>query len=378
MRVRAALELVAGVSFVAAGGVLTIASALTIPRARLAVMASEDSVEQAREPSVPPAHAPAAILAEEDRIVAEKVAAELAASRTWDHDAVLRVRALVGQRKLGEAAPIFEAAGFERRASRRMAILFGGPAIVFDYRLGERAMFFPAFEKSGEGAWELSPHTLENMRLPFHPRTAWTLEATSSRDGARGQYERCEAIGRHRFMSGTFTEALRCTFRFREHRFGIVTGTDLVRADTTFADRLDHALSVVPASHLALVEELSIDPGDHPRHHAGQTSWDGRTIHLYLAGAGVRVPQERLDQTTAHEIGHVISLQQGDTFWARWSHAIAQDLVGVSTYGLTNPYEDFAETYLLFLGSGPLRNLMATRYPARFAEMQSLFEALVN
>lgn len=135
---------------------------------------------------------------------------------------------------------------------------------------------------------------------------------------------------------------------------------------------------MVPASHLALVEELSIDPGDHPRHHAGQTSWDGRTIHLYLAGVGVRVPQERLDQTTAHEIGHVISLQQGDTFWARWSHAIAQDLVGVSTYGLTNPYEDFAETYLLFLGSGPLRNLMATRYPARFAEMQSLFEALVN
>lgn len=377
MRLRAVLELVAGIGVVASGGAVTVATAVAAPRPRV-VAAPNATAGRESQTAEPVTFASPPPLGDHDRAVAETIARELAASRTWDHDAVLRVRALVGERKLGEAAPVFEAAGFERRAARRMALLFGGSPVVFDYRLGDRAMFFPSFEKSGDAAWELSPHTVDNMRLPFHPRTAWTLAATSPREGARGQYEHCDAIGRHRFMSGTFTDALRCTFRFREHRFGIVTGTDLVRADATFADRLDHALSVVPASHLALVKEVAVDPGDHPRGHAGQTSSDGRSIHLYLAGAGADIPQERLDQTTAHEIGHVISLQQGDTFWARWTHAIAQDLVGVSTYGLTNPYEDFAETYVLFLGSGPLRTAMATRYPARFAEMQSLFDALVN
>lgn len=315
-------------------------------------------------------------LTDHDREVAAKIAAELERSTVWDHDAVLRVREAYGERRLVFAAPIWELVGFDRPSATRLRIMFGGTQDLFDYRLGDRQLLFPSFVRNAAGQWEMTEATWDNVRLPFHPRPPWPLEATSAKDGARGTYESCDSVGRHRFMSGTFTEALRCTFRFRQHRFRIVTGTELVHDDWSFADRLDHALAVIPDAHLSFVKEISVDPGDHPRRHAGQTSSDGTTIHLYLAGAGKKVPQARLDQTTAHEMGHVISLQQDGAFWDRWDAAILHDVVGVSAYGLTNRWEDFAETYVLYLGSGPLRSAYATKTPARFAEMTSLFERI--
>lgn len=315
-------------------------------------------------------------LTDEDREASRVIVAELKASVVWDHEAVLRVRAALGERKLLTSIPTWELAGLSRAAARRLSIVFGGSQARFDVRLGDRLLLFPSFVKNEAGEWELTQTTEDNLRLPFHPRAPWTLEATSAKDGARGQYENCEAVGRHRFMSGTFTKALRCTFRFREHRFRITTGTELLHDDWSFADRLDHALAVVPAEHLAFVNDISVDPGTHPRHYNAQTSSDGTAIHLYLSGAGKKVPQAELDQTTAHEIGHVISLQQDGAFCDRWDAAILRDGFGVSSYGLTNRWEDFAETYVLYLASGPLRSTYGARTPARFAEMSALFEII--
>ena len=94
---------------------------------------------------------------------------------------------------------------------------------------------------------------------------------------------------------------------------------------------------------------------------------------MFLAGAGKDVKQENLDRTTAHEFGHVLSGHQDDRFWWRWSAAITADKLGVSAYGMTNMHEDFAETYVLYLGGGRTDVQARKSYPARFALMDTLF-----
>ena len=69
---------------------------------------------------------------------------------------------------------------------------------------------------------------------------------------------------------------------------------------------------------------MVLDPGEHPDGKANATtSWDGTRVNMFLCGAGKKVPQEQLDRTTAHELGHVVSLQQDDLGgWCRTILAI--------------------------------------------------------
>ncbi len=316
----------------------------------------------------------ASALDDRDREVIEALA-KITERGLWERDDVARVRGLLEGRKATDARALLERAGIGRRSSLRLAMTMTAPAERYDSQMGARTLLVLRFLRLGAADWELTDETRENMRLPFHPRAAWSFATLAPKDGVAGVYERCESIGRHRFASATFTDALSCSFRFRQHRFRVTTATEVLRNDASFADRLDHALSVLPPEHLALVKDIVIDPGDHPRNsYAAQTSSDGTLVNLYLSGAGAKVPQATLDETTVHELGHVVSLHQDGAFWERWDAAIARDGVGVSMYGLTNRYEDFAETYVLYLGSGPLRSVVGARHPARFAEMAALFD----
>ena len=328
------------------------------------------SAETAPSPAEPAFVAP---VLSRDQEAARAIVAETEVGH-WHREAIDRIRALMRERSLSEARNVMLLARFDLRSARLLGRLFTLPPEIYAYRIGERTLLTLSFVRVGAEDWELSSESLENLQLRFHPKLPSPLAPPPSLGPANGRYERCEGLGRHRFASGTFSDALRCTLGFRGHQFQITTSTDLLRDDWSFADRIDRALSNIPQEHLQLVREIVIDPGNHPNGNvSATTSWDGTRVNMFLAGAGRQVKQGDLDATTAHELGHVVSLQQGDRLWERWDAAMARDKRGVSTYGLTNRVEDFAEAYELYLGGGRGDSATRARFPSRFAVMDGLF-----
>jgi hypothetical protein len=324
-------------------------------------------------PSAPTTVAYAPDASSEDLEAAGAIASET--ERTyWDHDAWGRIRTLLGGRRRLEIQRVLELADIDTASARLLARFLALRAVSFEERVGKRLLMRPVFVRIGAAPWELTAESRANFALPFHPKLVAPLTPPPSLGFARGQYERCEAIGRFRFASGQSVPALRCVLRFRSHQLHITTSADLLRDDWSMADHVDQALSLIAAEHLRLVEEIVLDPGDHPSGNvAANTSWDGTRINMFLFGAGKAVKQEELDDITVHEVGHVVSLQQSDWLWFRWDAAMADDKLGVSTYGMTNRVEDFAESYQLFVSGGRTDATTRAKYPARFAILDSLF-----
>lgn len=316
---------------------------------------------------------PPALVAE-DADAAREIAAETEGGR-WDREAIPRIRARLRGRSRRSATDVLVHAGFEERSAKVLAGLFRGSDAYFAYRVGDRRLLVPTFERNEVGAWTTTLDFMATLVLPFHPKLPSPLVPPPGRALTRGNYEGCEGIGRHRYESAVFSESLRCTLRFRGHRFHLTTSTELLRDDWSFADRIDHALSNIPEAHLALVERIVIDPGEHPKGHSATTSVDGTEVTMFLAGAGKQVKQATLDETTAHELGHVLSDHQDERFWWRWYEAMSTDKVGVSAYGMTNAHEDFAEAYVLYLGGGSRGELSRRTYAARFRILDALFAA---
>jgi hypothetical protein len=334
------------------------------------------SVMPEREPE-PEADLPAPVRARADVSSADLEAAGAIARETqgghWNREAIERVRSLLHERSRPQAIEILALAGIDRVTARQLRPVYSSSAL-YRLRIGNLTLLTLSFVRVGTADWELTPESFENLRLPFHATLPSPLQPPPSLGAGRGRYERCEAIGRHRFVSDHEALALRCTLEFRGQRFVITTSEDLLRDDWSFADRIDTSLSNIPTAHLALIKEIVLDPGDHPSRPANaSTSWDGTRVNMFLCGMGKRVPQQQLDGTTAHEFGHVVSLQQSDALWIRWEAAIRADKLGVSMYGLTNRYEDFAETYVLYLGGGARDRETRARYPGRFAILDTLF-----
>jgi hypothetical protein len=287
----------------------------------------------------------------------------------WDHEALGRVRALLHGRPPGRAAALLRMVGFGKKSAFRLATIFSVSSDeTYEDRIGKRALLTLSFVRIGTEDWEPTPETRFNFALPFHPRLPAPLAPSPSEGAAKGEYQRADAIGAYRFQSGIVAPALRFTLVIREHAMSVTTSNDLLREDASLADRIDLALSNIPAAHLRLIRELIIDPGEHPtRQIAANTAQDGTRVSMFLAGAGRDVPQAVLNETTAHEFGHVVSLQAGEGFWALWDAAILADAVGVSRYGLTNDHEDFAEAYVVYLAGGAGDPAVRARYPRRFA-----------
>jgi hypothetical protein len=309
---------------------------------------------------------------DDERAVAGQLANETAGGR-WDRDAVARVRALLRGWPATNASKVLRLAGFARPLASKLAFLFNAPEAVYDERVGRRTLLTFGFVKIGAADWELTPETRANLALSFHPRLSAPLAPDLADGPAKGDYQRSEALGPLRFASGAVASALRFSLAFRGHAIAVTTSEDLLRDDGAFADRIDLALSNVPAAHVRLIDELVIDPGEHPnRRVAASTAPDGARVHMFLSGAGRDVSQSDLDETTMHEFGHVVSLRQADGFWERWNAARIADRIGVSRYGLTNLHEDFAEAYVLYLGGGARDAAVRARHPNRFAILDAL------
>jgi hypothetical protein len=146
--------------------------------------------------------------------------------------------------------------------------------------------------------------------------------------------------------------------------------------DPDLMDRIEAALSVIPLNHVNLVRTLVLDPGNDPGGEAIATAARDGTVNFYFSGAGPHVPQADLNRTAVHEFGHLVSYQAESSaadFWTNWEQAIADDGIGISRYGFTNKFEDFAESYVLYLSGGHTDRPTRTRYSHRFTIMDGLF-----
>jgi Domain of unknown function (DUF4157) len=295
-------------------------------------------------------------------------------SGAWEHGVFSTVRALLGGLSRADATALLTASGIGQTSARLIASNFTLPEEAYQGSVVEKTLLRFDFEKVG-GAWELSSATQQNLQVTWHPTLVSPLAPVGGKVET-GKYESETDIGKFKFASGVEENAARLNLTFRGQSFTVLIAESAFFADPTLLDRLDVAFSNIPAKHLAAVKEIRIDPGNDPGGKNGAFASPDGTINIYLSNAGPTVPQAALSETTAHEIGHEVTYvaEKADPkFWDKWDAAIKDDKFAVSRYGLTNHYEDSAETYVLYLGGGKGDAATVARYPHRFAIMDTLF-----
>jgi hypothetical protein len=92
--------------------------------------------------------------------------------------------------------------------------------------------------------------------------------------------------------------------------------------------------------------------------------------------------RQTLIRNIIHEIGHTFSLRRlgydlDAPAWKAWRDACASDAIAPSYYGAVSPYEDIAETFLLwFVSKGhPEFAEYQRMMPARFALMEKMLRS---
>jgi len=108
------------------------------------------------------------------------------------------------------------------------------------------------------------------------------------------------------------------------------------------------AIRCVPRFHLAGLNEIVFDPDEAGSHESG--------IWAFYCQARRRICFLRLPKLTLfrhvlyHEIGHhVFALVISSKVKTLWVNRVALETPSVSAYGATNPQEDFAEAYAMYL-----------------------------
>jgi hypothetical protein len=267
-----------------------------------------------------------------------------------------------------------ENVGFDAVDAGELAIAFSKRGYC-EQRVEHRHLFEFSFVRR-DGVWVLSDRTRESLALRFKSSPRISLRPIVL---AQIDWEGCEAVGEHTFESGATTNALRCLFRVGGRRLALLTSEAWLRDDKTLMDRLELALSMVPRAHLDPLEVVVFDPGEEPaKRFLGMTSHDGARVTFFLGAGGANVPVDDFLRVTAHEMGHVVSSRMTKPQWKQWADAIAQDPVATSGYALTNDHEDFAETYVVYLGGGRSDAATRARYPRRFAILDAMFRRALS
>lgn len=306
------------------------------------------------------------------RRIVEQLSAELG-SGPWDRDAQRRVRDLLRSLPPLAAFVLLSRVGFDPSTANTLSRVFTCDDAAYQRTIGKRQYLTLYFEK-GKSGWKLTRDSEEELNLPFHPKTVEPLTPPAGLGMAQGEYKLARPMGQFVFESGVSAPALRLTLVFRGITMSLVSAEEVFRDDWSFVERIDGALSNIPVRHLAMIREIVIDPGQHPLRStiAAVTNHAGTRVSLFLRGEGKYVSQEELNETAAHEFGHVVSSARGDRFWTGWDAAIEADRRAVSRYGLTNQREDFAETYVLYLGGGAGDPATRARFKNRFAIIDGL------
>jgi len=293
------------------------------------------------------------------------------------------MRTLLRNMSVSEAVTFLRSAGIGETSAKLIAKEFTSdlPPSLKDFeeksykeRVGKATLLKLTFQRNAD-QWELTSESQENLALPWHPKAIQPLTPVGGRT-EQGKLTLSTSISAFKFASGLTKPASRISVTFRGSSMSLVIADELIASDWSLLDRIEMALSVVPAKHVALIRELVIDPGNDPGGFAiANASRDG-TVNMFLNGAGQQVPQANLNETAAHEVGHLVSFQaekKDASFWSQWDSAIESDRIGVSRYGLTDHLEDFAEAYVLYLSGGSTNAPTRARYSHRFALLDKLF-----
>lgn len=117
-------------------------------------------------------------------------------------------------------------------------------------------------------------------------------------------------------------------------------------------DQVAQGLAALPASGLALVDQVSVDPAANPTNTAAYMTADvNGDVTLYPMPFSPS--QDTLDYNLIHETGHPRSMQAWGTDnssarWEEWRTAAESDGIQVSQYSTKDPGEDFSETLVLY------------------------------
>ena len=290
--------------------------------------------------------------------------------------AVLSVlRAILVGRSLEQASSILQSAGLISSHANLLARQFIQSEHQYQHQVEERILLTMSFQPN-DGGWELTPESHHDWTLPWHSELVRALTPyESGRTTEQGVCESTRDLGQITFASGVTRDAYECSYRFQGSVIRLTVSEDIWQ-DLAVFNRIDNALRVIPPEHLALVNEVYIDPGNEPGGASADASRRGYRINLYLRGAGPNVPQNQLNYTAAHEVGHLVSFRSAETnrnFWDQWEQAMGSDGIGISRYGFTNRREDFAESYVSYLAGGRGNEGVRREYSHRFTLLDSLF-----
>jgi hypothetical protein len=125
---------------------------------------------------------------------------------------------------------------------------------------------------------------------------------------------------------------------------------------TPSLDEIARSLSAVPKEVLARTTSVTVSPSPHPMGPGATMAANGTgEMYSYPQPAANTVWNEHiLTATVLHESGHNLSLTKWGTDpsspdWQRWAAAEKSDGTSASSYANTNAFEDFAETFVLYL-----------------------------
>jgi hypothetical protein len=258
------------------------------------------------------------------------------------------------------------------------AEVLGGSFSATDARwyklwIEDRSSLSVQFQRTKTGL-EMTPQSRATWQAPWHPAVIQPLAPAGGKTEA-GKYSLATSIGEFTFASGQKKQAEELSMTFRGAPIKLVIAEEMYQDETLF-DRVDAALSVIPIAHIKYLKKLVLDPGNDPGGFAIANASREGTVNMFWNGAGPQIAQASLNETTAHEVGHLVSYQAeklDPKFWDNWKAAIKAESA-VSRYGTTNELEDFAEAYVLYLSGGGADAATRARFPKRWALLDPIFK----
>jgi hypothetical protein len=281
-----------------------------------------------------------------------------------------KVRLLINGLTKAQAAQFFTNNGIETTSADLLVREF----LMADFNryLAKRPKLVFKF-KTEAGLLKLTDETVTNLNQPFAADPVKKLEPIPGRK-PDPQKMSDEDVPGYKFSSGVVDDAWKMHYSFGGHEFILMVANSIGTNDSGIFDRVDFALSVIPAKFFGLIKTLQVDPGNRPDA-AADASRDG-VVNLYLQGAGMGIADQRLATTMVHEFGHLVSFAQetkDPDFWGKWDKAIAADGLGVSRYSFTNHDEDFGETFVIYYSGGKDDSAIRLKYANRFTILDSIF-----
>jgi hypothetical protein len=228
------------------------------------------------------------------------------------------------------------------------------------------------------------PETYRNFLRTYQASLSVSTEAAAPSAGrAAATLEGPTPVHDHHFDSGT-ADANRYTLRFgtasRAHVITIFAPATWPGASVGVLPSLDQvvaSLESLPEASRRQIQQVHLNPAPNPQdtiwqhtpgysadHVSYMTSSSDRIVRIFPMPSrftGAVTTESIRTGSMLHETGHVVSQNAwGDDWhdrrWQPWRDAMASDRLTVSAYARSSPWDDFAETWAVYM---PIRSTPA-------------------